>query len=67
MFYLLDASTPKSKSIFLWPFPSTSSSTMPAVKNYTYTLLFSKDIQGRMEASEINLKKEKDGSNLQRN
>ena len=40
--------------------PEPVSSTMPAIKNYTYTLLFPEDIQGRIEASERNLfKKEK--------
>lgn len=32
--------------------------TMPAVENYLYAV-FPEDIQGRIEASEINLKKDK--------
>lgn len=49
--------------------PGPVSSTMPAIKNYTYTLLFPEDIKAelRLQKETFLKKKKTDGSNFQRN
>lgn len=49
--------------------PEPVSSTMPAIKNYTYTLLFPEDIKAelRLQKETFLKKKKTDGSNFQRN
>lgn len=57
MVYLLYASAPKNNNLYFYGFsPASVLPTRPAVENYLY-VIFPEDIQGRMEASEINLKK----------
>lgn len=59
MVYLLYASAPKNNNLHFYGLSLASVlPTMPGVENYLYTI-FPEDIQGRIEASEINLKNRK--------
>lgn len=59
MVCLLYASVPKNNNCYFYGLTLASvPPTMPAVENYLHTIL-PEDIQGRIEALEINFKKEK--------